>query len=220
MSSFSSTGHLCLLAMTAIHLRALAGAFLGDDLLRFVDRLICLGRYILLVAFVYLLLSPPRENFEDSYQRPTLVVGFDNSPGCICGFRPRQHFIHCRQPLIVIAMLSAVILGDPPCLIGIGKIFLKALLLLLLRNVHPELEEQLTIVGEPTFKLVDLLAGDKPLRLLDYVVKAISEDLAIPTVLEYRHISIVRQNELITMQKVIASLEWSWWGVGVHSKQS
>src|SRR5262245_34824733 len=100
-------------------------------------------------------------------------------------------------------MLPAVVLRDPPCLIGLGKIFLEALLLFLLRNVHPELEDQLLIVGEPAFKLVDLLAGNQPFRLLDYVVKAISEDLAIPTMLEYRHVSVVRQNELITMQKVI-----------------
>src|SRR5438477_1116203 len=73
--------------------------------------------------------------------------------------------------------------------------------------MHPELHEHLTVIAEPTLSLVDLLISLAPLAFLYELVAAIVEHSPVPSVIEQRHLSVIRQIELIAMKKVITQLE-------------
>src|SRR5579859_7361920 len=167
MSSFSSIRCLRRLVVPAID----AGTAFGPLLSRyFLDwRADLFGRLrqrLQLTAAIQLLLHSLCQHLEDANKRPALIVSLDHRPWSVAGFRLCEHLLDCGNPFVVLGVVTAIILGNTPGKVRIGKVLLKPLSLFLLGDVQPELDHDLTVVTEPALEFVDLLVGLSALALL------------------------------------------------------
>src|SRR5712671_5144013 len=117
-------------------------------------------------------------------------------------------------------MMTFVVLSYTPREICIGETLLETLSLFFLGNMHPQFDEYLTVVTEPALKFVNLLVSFPPFAFLYQLVASSFEHSAIPAMVKECHLSVVRQIQLIAMQKVISLLKRRGSRAWINSKQA
>ena len=76
------------------------------------------------------------------------IHALDDRPGCRAGTGTHNGPFRCRFEAVIDVPVVPVLLGDTPARQGVFFEFLQASFLFILAQVHPELENQRTIIGK------------------------------------------------------------------------
>ena len=107
------------------------------------------------------------------------------------------------RPLLPVA---PVLRRELPRLEGIVAAALETAQLLLVRHVHPELDDDHSFFGQAVLEVVDLLIRPAPLDLGGQVLDPFDEDPAVPTAVEDGHAAPSGQRRPEAPQEVVAQL--------------
>ena len=116
-----------------------------------------------------------------------LVLGRDHVPGGQRAVGQAQHVVDRLGVLGPLLAVAPVLLGQLPGLERVVPAAFEAAQLLLVREVHPELDHDHALFGQGVFEVVDLVVGPAPLLLGGQLLHPLDQDPAVPAAVEDGH---------------------------------
>src|SRR3990170_6267038 len=151
------------------------------------------ARHSLSAIFIQLLLESADDRLQCLDARVELVVRLDDRPRRKVGAGLEEHVFRGALVIFPLAPVAPVLLGDLPLLVVCVLTFLEAAQLLLLADVHPELEDDRAGFQQLALELIDLAVGALPRSLGTIPLDALDQHAPIPRAVKDGDLPLLRQ---------------------------
>ena len=146
------------------------------------------------------------DGLDHAQPRVPLGVALDEVPRRLGGARLREHVLHGLGVLIALLPVAPILVGQLPRLERIFLASLEAPQLLLVGDVHPELDEDGALHDQHRLELADLGVGPLPRVVVGVPLDAFDQHPAVPGAVEDGHATPAGQLRPEPPQPVVPQL--------------
>src|SRR5258708_14917779 len=127
------------------------------------------------------------DGFEDLHPRVALVLGLDQPPSTEWMVGTVDHLLDGALVLPSLAAIAPVLIGQLPLAQRVLAPRLEPPELLLVGDVHPELDQHHALFSQRSLELDDLVVGASPLLGARVPLDPLHQDAAVPAPIQDRH---------------------------------